>query len=275
VNLYCGDCLDILPELPSCSFDMIYADLPYGTTQCPWDSIIDLNRLWPEYMRLIKPHGAIVLHAAQPFTSALVMSNPKWYRYDWVWEKNDATGHLNAKKAPLRAHESLLVFAKQGTSYNPIKTFGHKRKSATKRSCSTPVYGEQTFDSLAYDSTERYPRSVLKGPTDKQHSKLHPTQKPLWLSEYIVKTYTNEGGTVLDNTMGSGTAGVACKTLGRGFVGIEKDAEMFEIARSRIFSSPQPSVVVLPTNEQKAVDPTASYESIERTEYTMRDDANE
>jgi len=270
VNLYNGDCLDILPSFDSCSFDMIYADLPYGTTQCPWDSVIPLEELWHEYERLIKPNGAIVLHAAQPFTSRLIMSNHKLYRYEWIWEKTHPTGHLNAKKAPMRAHESVLVFFKKQPTYNPIKTCGHERKTAIKVKDETPVYGSQKFEPTMYDSTERYPRTVLKGPSDKQHCNLHPTQKPLWLARYMVSTYTNEGDHVLDNSMGSGTAGVACFDLQRTFTGIEKDADMFEIARSRISSSPQPSPLAQKPNEQSIA---SIYESIERSEFASRDDA--
>lgn len=228
-----GDCLNVLPTIPDASVDMILTDLPYGTTRCAWDSIVDLPRLWREYLRIAKRNAAIVLTAAQPFASLLVSSQPRLFRYDWIWEKGNATGHLNAKKMPLRAHEHILVFYAALPLYNPQKTSGHARKTATRRDYRTTVYNPQTAET-SYDSTDRYPRSVLRFASDKQRSRLHPTQKPLALIEYLVSTYTNRGGTVLDSCMGSGTTGVACARLARSFIGIEQDAQYFAAARQRI-----------------------------------------
>lgn len=234
--LYQGDCLEIMKIIPDQSVDMVLCDLPYGTTACAWDSVIPFEPLWAEYRRVTKPNAAIVLTASQPFTSALVMSRPKEFRHEWIWHKTSATGHLNAKRRPMTAHESVLVFSFGRPPYNPQKTTGHERKVATahhKRGCTkTDVYGPHGL--VGYDSTERYPRSVVTFKSDKQKSALHPTQKPVALMEYMIKTYTNEGDTVLDNTMGSGTTGVACANTGRKFIGIERDPTYFEIAQQRL-----------------------------------------
>jgi site-specific DNA-methyltransferase (adenine-specific) len=231
-TLLFGDCLERMRELPEARIDLILADLPYGTTRCKWDSIIPLAPMWEQYRRVIKPRGAIVLTASQPFTSALVMSNPEWFLYDWVWEKGNATGFLNSKRAPLRAHESVLVFCNGQPTYNPQMTHGHARKTS-KRSQSSEVYGDAAA-TISYDSTSRYPRTVQFFSSDKQRSKLHPTQKPLALMEYLIRTYSNPGELVLDNAMGSATTGVACWNTGRGFIGIEKYAEEFAIAEQRM-----------------------------------------
>lgn len=233
--LYLGDCLDRMQEIPGGTVDLILADLPYGTTRCAWDSVIPLAPLWEQYRRVLKRRGAVVLTAAQPFTSALVMSNPDWFLYDWVWEKGAATGHLNAKRAPMRAHESVLVFAQCQPTYNPQMTRGHERKTSVKRADESELYGKQKFAPLAYDSTSRYPRTVQFFSSDKQRGSYHPTQKPLALMEYLVRTYSNPGEIVLDNAMGSGTTGVACRNAGRQFIGIESDEAHFATARQRIF----------------------------------------
>lgn len=227
-----GDCLDLLPSIPTASVDMILCDLPYGTTRNPWDSTIDLEALWPEYLRIAKPNAAIVLTAQQPFTSALVMSQPKLFRYEWIWEKPTATGHLNAKRMPMKAHESVLVFYRSLPIYNPEMTHGHERKTATRINFSTN-YGEQKLHD-SYDSTDRYPRSVQVFSTDRQKSKLHPTQKPVALFEYLIRTYTNEGDVVLDNAIGSGTTAVAARNTGRHFIGMEMDDTYFQTATQRL-----------------------------------------
>lgn len=227
-----GDCLELMKSIPDASVDMILCDLPYGTTACKWDSVIPFDALWEQYERICI--GPIVLTAQTPFDKVLGASNIKLLKYEWVWEKTHPTGYLNAKRAPMKAHENVLVFYKRQPIYNPIKTIGHKRKTATKRHDFAETYGKQTFDELPYDSTERYPRSVLVFPSDKQTSKLHPTQKPVALMEYLIRTYTNEGMTVLDNCMGSGTTGVACANTGRNFIGIEMDEKYFQIAKDRI-----------------------------------------
>jgi site-specific DNA-methyltransferase (adenine-specific) len=236
--LYNEECLKAMSYLPEGCVDMVLCDLPYGTTACKWDTIIPFEPLWAAYRRVCKKNAAIVLTASQPFTSALVMSNPKEFKYDWCWEKPSASGHLNAKLRPLRAHESILVFCHTTPPYYFWKTTGHTRKVALNVDRSNKLsecYGEQK-SITNYDSTERYPRSVVKFSTDKQKTALHPTQKPVALMEYLIRTYTNEGETVLDNTMGSGTTGVACMNTGRRFIGMEKDTEhgYFEIAVKRI-----------------------------------------
>lgn len=236
MKLLQGDCLRLLPSLPDSSIDMVLADPPYGTTQCKWDSVIPLEPMWEQLKRIIKPNGAIVMTASQPFTSVLLCSNVKMFKESLVWEKTTATGHLNAKKKFMRAHEDILVFYQQLPTYNPQMSHGHKRKTALRVDRGQKLsdcYGTQKGET-SYDSTSRYPRSVIKTSTDKQKSKLHPTQKPVALMEYLIKTYTNEGDTVLDFTMGSGTTGVACINTGRGFVGIEKDEVIFQVASKRI-----------------------------------------
>jgi site-specific DNA-methyltransferase (adenine-specific) len=232
IDLHFGDCFDIMPALSAGSVDMILADLPYGTTRCAWDSHLPLQTLWSEYRRICT--GPIVLFAQTPFDKVLGASNLRELRYEWIWEKSHPTGHLNAKRAPMKAHENILVFYRGAIRYNPIKTTGHARKTATKRRDPTPVYGVQDFAPINYDSTERYPRSVLQFPSDKQRSKLHPTQKPVALCEYLIRTYTDPDMTVLDNCMGSGTTGVACLSTGRRFIGIENNADYFAIAKTRI-----------------------------------------
>lgn len=234
IKLMYGDCLERMKEIPSGSVDMILADPPYGTTQCKWDSIIPLAPMWEQLKRIIKPNGAIVMTAAQPFTSVLVCSNLDMFKYDWVWEKPSAKGHLNAKKQPMRAHESILVFYNKQPTYNPEMTDGHTRKVSFKRKeLNSDVYNKNTAD-VFYDSTKRYPRSVQLIKQDTQKCSLHPTQKPVALMEYLIKTYTNQGETVLDFTMGSGTTGVACINTGREFIGIELDADIFQVATDRI-----------------------------------------
>jgi len=239
IKLYKGDCLDIMPGIPSGSVDMILADLPYGTTNCRWDFVIPLNLLWLEYGRLIKSDGAVVLFAQSPFDKTLGVSS-SLFKYEWIWEKTQATGHLNAKKMPMKAHENILVFYNKQPTYNPQKTQGHKRKVSTaehKRNTSTgDVYGKcNNFSD--YDSTDRYPRDVLLFASDKQKLNLHATQKPVALCEYLIKTYTDKGDTVLDNVMGSGTTGIACLNTGRKFIGIEKDEKYYKIAENRILNN--------------------------------------
>lgn len=228
-----GDCLELMKYIPDHSVDLILCDLPYGTTQCAWDSVIPFGPLWREYLRIGKLNAAFVLNSAQPFTSALIMSNPRMFKYEWVWEKGNATGFLNAKKQPLRAHEGVVVFYRAQPTFNPQMTHGHARKTTKRQPVDSECYGQG--DSLTvYDSTSRYPRSVQPFASDKQVSSLHPTQKPVALMEYLVRTYTNPGDLVLDNCMGSGTTGVACAQSGRRFIGIEQDPEYFKIADARV-----------------------------------------
>lgn len=235
-DLIKGDCLTEMNKIQSKSVDMILCDLPYGTTRNKWDSIIPLDKLWEQYNRIIKDNGVIVLTAQTPFDKVLGVSNLKMLRYEWIWEKTSATGHLNAKKMPMKAHENILIFYKKLPTYNPQKTFGHERKVSKAvhkiNSKDSTNYGESV--NTTYDSTERYPRDVVKFKTDKQKSALHPTQKPVALMEYLIKTYTNEGDLVLDNCMGSGTTGVACVNTNRNFIGIEIEDNYYKIAKQRI-----------------------------------------
>lgn len=196
-KIYHGDCLDLMNRIPDKSIDMIFADLPFGTTKCHWDSIIDLPKLWEHYERIIKDNGCILLFAQTPFDKVLGCSNLKLLRGEWIWEKTQATGHLNAKKMPMKAHENLLIFYKKLPVYNPQMTDGHKRKVSTahhKRNTSTGLIYGKCDDFKDYDSTKRYPRSVQVFASDKQKQNLHSTQKPLDCIKYYIKTYTNEGG---------------------------------------------------------------------------------
>lgn len=237
-----GDCLELMSQIPAGSVDLVLCDLPYGTTACKWDAVIPFAPLWAHYKRVIKSSGAVVLFGSQPFTSALVMSNPAWFKLSLVWEKDKATGHLNAKKAPMRAHEDILVFYSAPPTYNPqmVDAGVPSNKSAKRtRASSAETYGK--FNEYQRGgSTLRYPRSVLKMNTvNSAHGVVHPTQKPVALMEYLIRTYTNEGDTVLDNCMGSGTTGVACVNTGRNFIGIERDEKYFAIAQARIATSQQ------------------------------------
>lgn len=234
-KLYQGDCLKIMKNIEDKSIDMILCDLPYGTTQNKWDSIIPLDKLWSQYNRIIKDNGAIVLFAQTPFDKVLGVSNLEMLRYEWIWEKTTATGHLNAKKMPMKAHENILVFYKKLPTYNPQKTTGHTPVHAyTKYQDDGSNYGKTKIGISGGGSTERYPRSIQVFKTDKQKCALHPTQKPVALCEYLIKTYTNEGDLVLDNCMGSGSTGVACMNTNRKFIGIELEKEYFDIAEERI-----------------------------------------
>ena len=236
-----GDCLQLMKLISTGSVDMVLCDLPYGTTACKWDTVIPFEPLWVEYRRICKPNAAIVLTASQPFTSALIMSNPAWFRHEWVWQKNKASGHLNAKRRPMRAHEDIVVFSAGRPSYRPQMTTGHKPGNYAKRAKQSDCYG--FAEPTEYGGqTERYPQSVQYIPVinNDDPDKVHPTQKPVALMEYLIKTYTNEGDVVLDNCMGSGTTGVACKNTNRRFIGIEKPPKdptavnYFPIAYERI-----------------------------------------
>jgi len=226
-----GDCLDVMRELAPGSIDMVLCDLPYGTTQNKWDAVIPFAPLWAEYKRISKPNAAIVLTASQPFTSALVMSNLPMFKYQWVWEKPKATGHLDARRKPLKAHEDVTVFYASYPTYNPQLTAGKPYKNNPKPGDAGECYGEVKEYSFENKGT-RFPRSVLYFTHETKPQ--HPTQKPVALLEYLTRTYTNEGDTVLDNTMGSGSTGVACANTGRRFIGIEKDPAYFDIACERI-----------------------------------------
>jgi len=241
IKLLKGDCLELMKTLPDGSVDMVLTDPPYGTTACKWDSIIPFEPMWEQLKRVTKKNGAIVMTASQPFTSALVMSNPKMFKYDWVWRKNKVTGFLNAKKMPMRNKEDILVFYYSQPTYNPQKTTGHSPvNNYTKHTSDGDTLGSTKVGISGGGSTERYPVcvqefSVVNQDGSSQEGKYHPTQKPVALMEYLIKTYTNEGDTILDFTMGSGTTGVACKNLNRSFIGIELDEEYFKIAQERIY----------------------------------------
>lgn len=243
-----GDCLKLMETIPDESIDMVLCDLPYGTTRNKWDEVIPFGELWAQYNRIIKENGAIVLFGNGMFTAELIMSNRNMWRYNLVWEKSTVTGFLNAKVMPLRQHEDICVFYKKRPTYNPQKTTGHKRKVSLanhKTNCKkTTNYGE--YDLKSYDSTERYPTSILKFATDKQKSALHPTQKPVKLLEYLIKTYTNKGDVVLDNCMGSGSTGVACFNTGRNFIGYELDENYFEIAKERLANTERSALASCP-----------------------------
>lgn len=235
---YFGDCLDVMKLIDNNSIDMILCDLPYGTTRCRWDSVIDLRKLWIEYKRIIKVNGAIVLTAQTPFDKVLGASNLEMLKYEWIWEKTQATGHLNAKKMPLKAHENILVFYKDLPTYNPQKTNGHKPINSytkyVKTQNNTELYGKMKQEISGGGDTDRYPRSVLLYSSDKQKSCLHPTQKPLALMEYFIATYSNEGETILDNCAGSGTTGLAAKNLNRNYIMIENDEVNYKICIDRL-----------------------------------------
>ena len=235
IQLYKGDCLEVMKNIHDNSIDMILCDLPYGTTNCSWDIVIPFEPLWEQYNRIIKDNGAIVLFGSEPFSSALRMSNIKNYKYDWVWEKSKATGFLNAKKRPLVAHEYIHVFYKKQPLYNPQMREGTPyNKGMRKQQTENDVYGE--FKQVEVKSEgKRYPRSVIYYKTaETEGETFHKTQKPVSLVEYLINTYTNTGEVVLDNCMGSGSTGVACKHTNRKFIGIELDEKYFEIAKKRI-----------------------------------------
>jgi len=225
-----GDCLELMKDIPDGSVDMILADLPYGTTACKWDTIIPFEPLWEQYKRIIKPNGAIVLTASQPFTSALVMSNPKMFKYSWIWVKSNVSGFANAKKRPLKKYEDVLVFSKLTPPYHPQGLRRLAVPRVRKAKVGDTVGGNGFYDGYVQQYTN-YPINVLEFANDR---KLHPTQKPVALFEYLIKTYTNEGDLVLDNVAGSGTTGVACQNLNRNFILMEQEPEYVEIIKQRL-----------------------------------------
>lgn len=238
-DLYRGDALEVMPLLAEHGIraDMILTDPPYGTTHCRWDSQIDIPAMWKTLQGITAPQTSILLFCQHPFTSVLGSSNLRKLRYSWVWEKTQPTGFLNARRMPMKAHEDILVFYDRLPKYNPIKTDGHKRKvvmASHQCKCDAGEIYHRHDNYRDYDSTERYPRSVLKFKTDKQTSCLHATQKPVALLEYLIRTYTDEGALVVDFAMGSGSTAVACRNTGRRFIGIEIDREIFQTALNRI-----------------------------------------
>lgn len=234
INLYQGDCLDLIKDIPDGSVDLVLCDLPYGTTRNKWDCIIPLDRLWEQYKRIIKDNGAIVLFSAEPFTSLLITSNMQWFRYDLIWAKTQGSDFLNANRKPLRSHENICVFYKKQPTYNPQKTEGKPYKAKSGKITSSN-FGK--FNGNHYTENKdgkRCPLTVLNFSGEHNTGKQHPTQKPIDLLEWIIKTYTNAEETVLDNCMGSGTTGVACVNTNRKFIGMELERGYFEIAEKRI-----------------------------------------
>lgn len=229
LNLYLGDCLEVMKDIPDKCVDLILCDPPFGTTRNKWDSVIDLDLMWKEYNRIIKDNGVILLFAQTPFDKVLGVSNIKNLKYEWIWRKPQGTGHLNAKKMPLKNHENILVFYSCPPPYHP--QFREGKPYTCKSGRGSSNYGEQVSVVTVNDG-KRYPVDVLDFNKDK--CKLHPTQKPVALLEYFIKTYTSEGDVVMDNCMGSGSTGVAALKNNRKFIGIEKDENYFNIAKERI-----------------------------------------
>ena len=230
VNLINGDCLEEMKNIPDGSVDLVLTDPPYGTTACKWDTIIPFEPMWEQLKRVTKKNGAIVLFGSQPFNSALVMSNPSLFKYEWIWVKSKSTGFLDCKKKPLNNTEVIDVFSEGTPNYYPQMTEGKMHKNGGGTTGPANVYGN--FSNRKQTETNLYyPKRTIEFKTE--HGQ-HPTQKPVALMEYLIKTYTNDNETVLDFTMGSGTTGVACRNLNRKFIGIELDATYFEIAKKRI-----------------------------------------
>lgn len=229
-QLYQGDCLEVMKNIPDKSIDMILCDLPYGTTQCKWDSIIPFDNLWEQYNRVIKNNGAIVLFGSEPFSSMCRTSNIKQYKYDWVWDKKQAGNVLNAKRQPLKIFENIMVFNTK--TYYPIMRKGKLRKKGGLNK-QPEITGKVKLDYTTYND-KYYPTAILEFSNANKRNRLHPTQKPVALLEYLIKTYTNKGEVVLDNCMGSGSTGIACLNTNRNFIGIELDEGYFKIAKERL-----------------------------------------
>ena len=230
MTLLQGDCLELMKDIPDKSINLILCDLPYGTTRNNWDEVIPFDKLWTQYNRIIKDNGAILLFSQMPFGANLIMSNTKMFRYEWIWEKTQATGHLNAKKMPMKAHENILVFYKHLPTYNPQMRTGFKAYTQ-KSGRASSNYGSQ-IQVITENNGERYPIDIVE--FEKDSDKLHPTQKPVVLLEYLIKTYTNESDIVLDNCMGSGSTGIACVNTNREFIGMELDEKYYKIACERL-----------------------------------------
>jgi len=232
-ELHEGDCLEIMPTLPDKSIDMILCDLPYGTTACKWDTVIPFEPLWVQYERLIKDNGAIVLTASQPFTTTLINSNPSLFRYCWYWKKKYSTGFMNANKMPLRNVEEVVVFYRRLPTYRPQDVVAVNRKQARRRDKATTIYNDMGLKEGEYTQEfTNYPSQVLE--FGKEGNSVHPTQKPVALFEYLIRTYTQPGDLILDNCAGSGTTGIAAENLGRNSIMIEKEPKYCELIRKRM-----------------------------------------
>lgn len=235
-----GDCLTVMKDIADKSVDMILCDLPYGTTSCKWDAVIPFEPLWAEYERIIKDNGAIILTASQPFTSLLIASNTKLFRHSWVWDKKSAANIMNAKYAPLKTHEDIIVFGKTKVTYNPQMIQGKMRLKGGHKERVT-VYGRKEAQKGVM-SDEYYPKSILEFSNASRKGVVHPTQKPVKLFEYLILTYSNEGDVILDNCIGSGTTAVAAVNTNRQYIGIERESEYVGIARQRISNALQTKV---------------------------------
>lgn len=235
MQLLHGDCLELMKDIPDKSIDMILCDLPYGTTQNKWDKPIDLSALWDNYKRIIKVGGVIALFSQMPFSADLVNSNRKQFRYEWIWKKAQGTGHLNANRMPLKIHENILIFYDRMPIYIPQKTYGFAYYKARHYKGSTNYGHQRECETICSDGS-RYPVDIIefKQCNCSAERKLHPTQKPVPLLEYLIRTYTNKDETVLDNCMGVGSTGIACLNTNRNFIGIELDDSYFDIAKNRI-----------------------------------------
>lgn len=243
-TLYKGDCLEEMKKIPDGSVDMVLCDLPYGTTACAWDAVIPMEELWEAYRRILTPLGAVVLTGSQPFTTTLIASNLDWFKYCWVWEKNRPTNFAHAKNKPMKKHEDVCVFSPGTTvhasqsqyrmTYNPqgLVAVDRQHKAAKRKNPVDTFFSARDSHGDYTQTATGYPHSILSFATDM--TGLHPTAKPVALMEYLIRTYTKEGDTVLDNCMGSGTTGAACANTGRKFIGIERDEKYFDIAKSRI-----------------------------------------
>lgn len=235
INLIKGDCLEKMKDIPNKSIDMILCDLPYGTTKCKWDSVIPFTPLWEQYNRIIKDNGAIVLFGSEPFSSTLRMSNMKNYRYDLIWDKTRGSDPMNAKHRPMRSHENISIFYKKKGTYNPqMVELDKPDVRRNNKTTSSDLWNKNGNIITSKTYTHRYPVSIIKQTNSNQKDKVHPTQKPVELLEWLIKTYSNEGETILDNTMGSCSCGVACINTNRNFIGIELDDTYFNITEKRV-----------------------------------------
>ncbi len=234
IKLIKGDCLEVMKTIEDGSVDAIITDPPYGTTACKWDSVIDFELMWEQLNRIIKPNGAVVLFGSEPFSSALRMSNIKNYKYDWIWDKKLSTNVLHCNRMPLKRNELISIFYKKPPTYNPIMRIGKPRLKGKVSRSETNAKVKHKENQKTYISNEYYPTTILEVSNANMKGRVHPTQKPIALMEYLIKTYTNENDLVVDFTMGSGSTGVACKQTNRRFIGIELDDKYFEIAQNRI-----------------------------------------